>query len=65
LDGQIQMGIESSDEMAGFLGAQYLNYGTIETLEEILEKYHTVSLQDVKEVASLLKREHLYLYYVQ
>lgn len=65
LDGQIQMGIESSDEMAGFLGRQYLSYGTIETLQEILEKYHAVSLQDVKEIASLLRRDNLYLYYVK
>jgi predicted Zn-dependent peptidase len=59
------MGIESSDELAEFLGRQYLSYGTIETLEELLEHYRRVSLTDVIEIASLLKREQLYLYYVQ
>ena len=33
------MGIESSDEMADFLEHQYLTYGEIKTLDDILEKY--------------------------
>ena len=59
------MGIESSDEMADFLGRQYLSYGVIETLEEMLEHYRRVSLAEVAEVAALLKREQLYLFHVQ
>ena len=65
LDGQLQMGIESSDEMADFLGRQYLNYGTIETLTEMLTSYHAVQLAEVQEIATLLKKEHLYLYHVE
>ena len=65
LEGQLQMGIESSDEMADFLGDQYLNYGTIETLAEILERYHAVQLDEVKKISTMLKKEKLYLYYVE
>jgi predicted Zn-dependent peptidase len=65
LTGQIQMGIESSDELADFLGGQYLQYGEIETLEEILAHINAVTLDEVKSVCSLLKRENLYLYYVK
>ncbi|HMS91776.1 MAG TPA: pitrilysin family protein, partial [Candidatus Absconditabacterales bacterium] len=38
-EGQIQMGIESSDEMASFIGNQYLIYKKVESLPEILKKY--------------------------
>lgn len=65
LSGQIQMGIESSDEMAGFIGNQYLLYGKIQTLEEILKKYKEVSFEEIREIWSLLQRDNLYLYYVQ
>jgi predicted Zn-dependent peptidase len=58
--GKIQMGIETSDEMADFIGAQQLLYGKINTLEEILEKYKAVTLVDVHAVATYLNPEKLY-----
>ena len=64
-EGQIQMGIESSDEMASFLGNQYLIYKKIESLEEILAKYKTLTLEDIKAVAKKLNKEHLYLFYIK
>ncbi len=64
-EGQIQMGIESSDEMASFLGNQYLIYGKIETLDEILAKYKKLTLEDIKAIAGKLKRENCYLYYIK
>jgi len=63
--GQIQMGIESSDEMASFLGEQYLLYGRIETLDEILVKYEKQDLVGLKEVADRLLAERLYLYWIE
>lgn len=65
LNGQIQMGIESSDDMANFLGSQYLEYGTIETLPEILSHINAVNLEEVQAICPLLQKEKLYLYYVK
>ena len=64
-EGQIQMGIESSDEMASFIGNQYLIYKKIHTLPEILEKYKRLTLEDIKAVAKKLNKEHLYLFYIK
>jgi len=63
--GQIQMWIESSDQMASFLGNQYLLYGKIETLDQILAKYKGLKFEDIKKVASKLHRDNLYLYHIQ
>ncbi|MFA6256004.1 MAG: pitrilysin family protein [Candidatus Absconditabacterales bacterium] len=64
-EGQIQMGIESSDEMANFIGNQYLIYKKIDTLPEILKKYKSLTLEDIKTVAKKLNRENLYLFYIK
>lgn len=64
-EGQIQMGIESSDQMASFVGNQYLIYKKIETLENILQKYKKLTLADIKEIAKKLKKEQLYLFYIK
>ncbi|MEI6119279.1 MAG: hypothetical protein WCP92_09090 [bacterium] len=59
------MGIESSDEMASFVGNQYLIYKKIESLEEILKKYKRLTLKDVQAVAKKLSKENLYLFYIK
>ncbi|HCY21360.1 TPA: hypothetical protein DIC40_05970 [Patescibacteria group bacterium] len=59
------MGIESSDQMASFLGAQYLLYGKIETLDEIVQAYKKLTLKEVKDIANKLSKENLYLYHIQ
>lgn len=64
-EGQIQMGIESSDEMASFVGNQYLIYKRIDTLEEILEKYKKLKLEDIQAIAKKLSKENLYLFYIK
>lgn len=64
-EGQIQMGIESSDEMASFIGNQYLIYKKIDTLEEILKKYKSLTLADIQKIAGILKKENLYLFYIK
>ncbi len=63
--GNIQMWIESSDEMAEFLGDQYLLYGKIETLDDVLQKYKALTLKDVQSVAQKLAKDNLYLYWIQ
>lgn len=64
-EGQIQMGIESSDEMASFLGSQYLIYNKIETLDDILQKYKKLTIQDIQDIAGMIKKENCFLYYIK
>jgi predicted Zn-dependent peptidase len=59
------MGIESSDEMASFIGNQYLIYKKVETLEEILKKYKELTIDDIQAVAKKLHKENLYLFYIK
>jgi len=64
-EGQIQMGIESSDQMASFLWNQYLIYKKIDTLDELLQNYKKLQLEDIKNLAKKLKKENLYLFYIK
>jgi len=59
------MGIESSEQMASFLGAQRLLYNKIETLEEIVETYKNLKIEDIQKIANKLNKENLYLYYIK
>ena len=59
------MGIESSDQMATFLGTQYLIYGKVETLDEILAKYKKLKIEDVKAIASMVSKDKSYMYYIK
>lgn len=63
-EGQLQMGIESSDDMASFLGQNYLIYHKIETIDEIIAKYKKLTIKDIKDVASMMSKEKCYLFYV-
>lgn len=62
--GQLQMGIESSDEMASFIWSQYLIYKEIETLEKMVKKYENLTIDEVKAIAKYLSDENLYMYYI-
>lgn len=64
-EGQIQMGIESSNEMASFIGNQYLIYKKIDTLQEILKKYKNLKISDIQKIAKKLSKENLYLFYIK
>lgn len=63
--GQIQMWIESSDDMASFVWNQYLLYWEVKTLDEILEIYKNMKLEDVLEIADRFKKENLYQYWIE
>jgi predicted Zn-dependent peptidase len=65
LTGQLQMGIESSDQMADFLGEQLLLQGHILTLDQILQQYHRLTLKDITQVFEMLKKESLYQYHIE
>mgnify|MGYP001806176761 CR=1 FL=1 len=62
--GQLQMWIESSDEMASFIWSQYLIYKEIETLEEMVKKYENLTIDEIKDIAKYLSDENLYMYYI-
>ena len=65
LQWNIQMWIETSDEMASFLWDQYLIYDKIETLEEILEKYKKLTLKNVNQLSSMLDLKNCYTYHIE
>ena len=65
ISGSIQMGIETSDSLARFVGMQYLLTNKIDSLQDKLAKYKTVTLDDVNQVASMLKKENLWTYWIQ
>ncbi|MBQ9554479.1 hypothetical protein IJU97_06170 [bacterium] len=59
------MGIESSDEMASFLGGQYLIYKEIRSLDEILNKYEVLKKEDVTELFPFLAKEKRYQFHIE
>ena len=61
----IQMWIETSDEMADFLWWQYIWFGKIETLDDILQKYKKLTLSDVNQLSSMLDLKNCYTYYIE
>lgn len=63
--GQYQMWIESSDEMANFVWNQYLLYGEIKTLDDILEKIKSVKIDEVIDIAKYLSEENLYKFWIE
>jgi len=62
---QLQMWIESSDDMASFVGNQYLLYWEVKTLDEILEVYKSMKLEDILDVVDMFKKENLYQYWIE
>ena len=65
LQWQLQMWIETSDEMASFLGEQYLMYNEIETLEDSLKAYKKLTLNDVNQLSGMLDLEKCYIYHIE
>lgn len=63
IKGSTQMGIETSDQLASFIGDQVLFKDTVLTLDDVLKKYEAVSLDDLKTVAKeMLQEKSLYSY---
>lgn len=58
------MGIESSDEMADFLAGQWLAYGEINTLDQLLESYQKVTREQIEELFPFLEKEKRYTYHI-
>ena len=62
---QLQMWIESSDELANFVWRQHLLYGRVRTLDEVLEIYHNMKIEDVIAIAKKFEKENLYKYWIE
>lgn len=65
LSGQLQMGIESSDEMAEFLWSQYIVYKDIETLDEVLASYKWLRMEDLTAILDRLDKKNMYAYWIE
>jgi len=65
LQWQLQMWIETSDDMASFLWEQYLIYNEIETLENMLEKYKKLTLDEVNQLGWMLSLDNCYTFYIE
>ena len=59
------MWIDSPEEMACFLGDQYLVYNKIDTLEEILDEYKKLTLNDVNQLCWMLDLKNCYTYHIE
>lgn len=58
--GSLQMGLETSNEVAAFLGNQHLFKGKIETIEEKISIYKSLSLEEIKNVAAIVHPDNFY-----
>ncbi len=54
---QLQMWIETTDEMANFVWEQFLLYNKIETIKDILKKYENIKYDEIKKLSKILHNE--------
>lgn len=59
------MGLETSDDVAGFVWRQMLLRWEIVSLESILAKYMSVTKKEINTAAQSLQREKMYAYWIQ
>ncbi len=65
LTGQTLMGIESSDDMAEFVWEQRIGKGKIESLEELMSKYHHVNISSIMEVIDGIAPHQWFQFHVE
>ena len=61
----LQMGIESSDEMAEFLGNQQLFKNKILTIQDFINQYQSVSREEIEALFPYLRREQRRSYHIE
>lgn len=65
LQWNFQMWIETSMEMAYFVGDHYLLYNEVETLDDILQKYKNLTLEDVNKLCEMLSLDKCYFFHIE
>ncbi len=65
IKGKTQMWIETSDQMADFVGEQYLITDKIKTLDEILKEYEKVTLKDLQNLASQMTKNKRFALWIE
>ena len=61
----LQMGIESSDEMADFLSTQFLLENRIETIPDLINQYQAVTREDIQTLFPYLSRDKRRSYHIE
>ncbi len=65
ITGTTQIGIETSDHMADFVGKQLLLLDSVKTLQEILIAYQNVTDEDLKQAAKMLRADQRWTYWIE
>lgn len=65
IQGSTVMGLETSDEVAGFLGRQALLRDEIISLDQILSNYMNVTKEEINAAAKSLVRDQMYAYWIE
>ena len=61
----LQMWMETSDEVADRLGNRYMNRGDIITLNQLIEIYRSITLDEVKQLCAMFDKKYRYLYWIE
>ena len=56
---------ETSSDVSERVGSDYLIYGKIETIEEIIQAYRDVKLEQIQLIAQKLLWDEWYTYYIE
>ncbi|USN56411.1 MAG: hypothetical protein H6766_05120 [Candidatus Peribacteria bacterium] len=59
------MGIESSDSLAHFVGRQQLLYGEITTLDQQLERYESLTLDQVNNLKNMFSSDKGFGFWIE
>ena len=60
----LQMGIETSDWLSDWIWDNFLLEGKINTMEDVIKQYKSISIQDIKNIIPKLAKENRYLAYI-
>jgi predicted Zn-dependent peptidase len=65
LIGTLQMWLETSSDVSERVGSDYLIYGKIETLDEVIQSYRNVTLEQIQALTQKLLWDKWYTYYIE
>lgn len=60
----LQMGIETSNWLSDWIWSNYLLDGKIETIDDVVKQYKSITIQDIKNLIPTLAKENRYLTYI-